>query len=581
MVGNRKRLPTNPLATMLGRPKGSGGRPGALPGLDETFILPTDLAAAAEAAPTQADERERAIEEIRIAKRFIKIKRARTSLRDFIELCMPDPERPGDTDFTQFRTLPHHLLLIETVEKVERGEIMRSATSIPPQHGKSTILSQFGVAWIIGKNPHKRIIVGTYGEDRAQRLGTLVREIVRSDTFRQVFPEFALIRGGEAKDELVTTAGGSILFVGRGTATTGEPCDLFMIDDPLKDQKEAKSPAVRLELHEWYSAVVFSRCHVLTPIVIVHTRWHEDDLIGRQCDPDHPDNKEDPERAEDVKRWAYINIPAIVDDPDLAAALGIEPGSALWPERFPLSHLAEARRNNPQIFAALYLGKPSPDEGDFFTKDMIVTYKRGQLPKELRFYAASDHAVGEKQRNDKTCLMVVGVDSNDEIWVLPDLYWKRAKTDVVVERMIDLMLKHDPAAWWAEKGHISKSIGPFLKKRMRERKCFTMVSEETPVGDKQARAQSIQARMSMSMVHFPDFAPWWQDARAELLKFPNSRHDDFVDALAWVGLGLQRQIKTTPKKSKREVMPGTMGWIKKASEKQRAQSERSLRLRNM
>src|SRR3546814_1817701 len=108
-------------------------------------------------------------------------------------------------------------------------------------------------------------------------------------------------------------------------------------------------------------------------------------------------------------------------------------------------------------------------------------------------------------------LLIVGVDEYDNIWLL-DFFWKRTKTDEVVDAMIHMMRKWRPMFWWAEGGHISKSIGPFLFKRMREEKVYVTVVEQTPSADKQTRAQSIQGRMSMGMVHFPNFEPWFEAA---------------------------------------------------------------------
>jgi hypothetical protein len=117
--------------------------------------------------------------------------------------------------------------------------------------------------------------------------------------------------------------------------------------------------------------------------------------------------------------------------------------------------------------------------------------------------------------------------------------------------------------WWAEKGHISKSIGPFLRKRMLEKRVYCTVDEVTPVGDKQQRAQSIHARMAMGKVVFPQFTRWWPEAHDQILKFPQGVHDDLVDTLAYIGLGLTKQ------RPKRILMPpknqaafGTLGWLK-------------------
>jgi len=104
--------------------------------------------------------------------------------------------------------------------------------------------------------------------------------------------------------------------------------------------------------------------------------------------------------------------------------------------------------------------------------------------------------------------------------VMPDLFWKQADTATVVEYMILMMEKYQPLFWWAGKDHISKSIGPFLRKRMLEKRVFCSIEELPPIGDKQQRAQSIQARMSMMKVVFPVFPAWWAEAHDQMLKFP-------------------------------------------------------------
>ena len=165
-------------------------------------------------------------------------------------------------------------------------------------------------------------------------------------------------------------------------------------------------------------------------------------------------------------------------------------------------------------------------------------YDKNELPDDLRVYVASDHAVGtDKTRNDATCLLVVGVDRFDDIYLL-DCWWEKRAVDKVVNAMLDIMKQYKPLVWWAEKGHISKSIRPFLQKRMAEEKVYCRIEEVTPVHNKVQRSQSIMGRVAMKKVKLPKYSVWTQKAVDEILKFPNSRHDDFVDALAWIGMGL-------------------------------------------
>jgi predicted phage terminase large subunit-like protein len=172
--------------------------------------------------------------------------------------------------------------------------------------------------------------------------------------------------------------------------------------------------------------------------------------------------------------------------------------------------------------------------------------------------------VSIKQDRDKTCLIPVGVDEHENIWILDDVQWGRWHTDVVVEKMIDMMSKYKPLFWWAERGHISKSIGPFLRKRMLERNTFVTLDEIVPVQDKKTRAQSMQGRIAMGKVYFPSYAPWYQEARDQILKFPFGAHDDFVDAMAYIGLGLAIQVRARPTKTaKSGPTEWTYGWLKK------------------
>jgi len=254
--------------------------------------------------------------------------------------------------------------------------------------------------------------------------------------------------------------------------------------------------------------------------------------------------------------------------------MGRKEGEALWPGRFGRNFLLGLQRRDARGFSALYQGKPSPAGGTFFSIKWLNTYRPNDLPVNLRYYAASDHAVSLAQYADKTCLLMVGLDDEENIWVLPDCVWRSMNAEQCVEAMLRMMKAHRPLFWWAERSHISKSIGPFLRKRMLETQTFCSLIEMQPIADKQTRAQSIQGRMSMGKLRFPERAPWWPGARDQMLKFPYDQHDDFVDALAYVGLGLTLQVGAgTAKQRDPERTEGTFGWLKL----QREQAERSVK----
>ena len=189
----------------------------------------------------------------------------------------------------------------------------------------------------------------------------------------------------------------------------------------LRTELKLNSVIVREKLWSWYNQVLRTRLMDSTgTIVIVQTRWTEDDLVGRLIDPMNPYFN-----VEEAKAWRKIDLPALAeaDDP-----LGRKEGEPLWPERFTKQYLEEIRATDPRGFAALYQGRPGPKDGAFFKSDDIVTYnKMDDVPAfhKLRFYGASDHAVSVAKSADKTCLLIAAVDEKDHIWIMPDLVWER------------------------------------------------------------------------------------------------------------------------------------------------------------
>lgn len=513
------------------------------------------MAATATDATRKAAEQAQLESEIRAAKRLLKVQEARDSLIEFTRLTMPDPHDPADVDLSMYEAALHHEAIAEALEKVERGEILRLIITMPPRHGKSELASKRFPVWCVGRNPSWQIIFATYNQDFADDFGRKAREIIKAPSYRQVFPGAGLKPGSAASNRLELTNDALMVFVGMGGAVTGRGADLLVIDDPFKNAEDADSQAIRDKAWSWFTTTAFTRLMPGGRIVIILTRWHEDDIVGRIDNPEYIK----PEIAATYKR---LDLPAISHD-----------GQALWPERYPLKVLEEIKGTLlPREWAALYQQQPAPEDGDFFKRENIVPYHSpADLPKGLRMYGASDHAVSTLQTRDATVAGCVGVCPEGHIWILPDLFWGRKETDFVVDEMIAQFRRHKPLIWWAERGHISKSIGPFLRKAMTERGVWANVEECTPVKDKQTRARSIQGMMAWKRVHFPAFAPWYGQAVAELLKFPNAAHDDFVDWLAWIGLGVEREVGATLTREPKSDYPktGTLAWVKWASNLER------------
>ena len=488
---------------------------------------------------------------------------ARKNLLDFIEFTSPDPEAWNDVERSTYKAAAHHRAICQDVQDFIEGkypEFEILIITMPPRHGKSQVVSRHLPAWLAGRFPTQSGVVATYNDDFAADFGDDVRRIIQSKRFKEVFPEFALAKGGTAKDRLKTTKNGQLSFVGRGGSLTGRGAHWSVYDDLLKDDKEASSKAIRDAAWAWLTRVAMTRRMGDKRVIITFTRWNSDDPIGRLTDPE---NEYYSERI--AKRIKIINLPAIAEQDD---PLGRAPGEALWPDgpdRFDADFLAGQQALDPIGFSSLYQQRPTVEDGILFRRENVHLYEPGDLPEDLRYYCASDHAVTTEQRSDYSCLVKVGVDRDDHIWLV-DAWWQKARTDVVVEAMLTMGSgKTAPLIWWAEKGHISKSIGPFLKKRMVETGRMFNLVEVTPIGDKEQRAQSISARMALGRVHLPA-GRWWTDkAVNELLAFPNGRHDDFVDAMAYIGLGLRSQVRASPVAEKKKAEPrfGTYGWIRR------------------
>lgn len=477
---------------------------------------------------------------------------AENDLLRFAEVTMPEPRHPDDISKSRYIAGKHHRFMADLMMQIERGEKRKSILNTAPRHGKTELCTKRFCAWYSARNPEKDIIVATYNEKFAQDFGKDVREIIASPRFKQVFPEYTL--KAQSNDHLKTYMGGDIFFLGRRSSTTGRGGNLIIVDDPTKDDREVRYDTFRDDCWQWFTQTLLTRRHDdRAAIIVTQTRWHEDDIVGRITDISNPAYS-----RKFAEGFEVINLPAIAEDSD---PLGRRPGEPLWPERFGLEYLEEMQEANATSFSALYQCDPTPDDGVFFRPDELFEYSHGELPDKLTMYVASDHAVGTKDHNDPTCILPFGLDENGTAWVMPQVVWKRMDAQEAVEEMIEVMRLHNPIFWYAEKGHITKSIGPFLAKRMQEEGVYTPIIEEHPVGDKLQRAQSGRARCAQGKIRFPAAAPWWPKAKSELLKFPNGRFDDFVDVISTIGNKVGYHTGPGKVIQKTKHAPGTYGYM--------------------
>ena len=419
-----------------------------------------------------------------------------------------------------YQIAEHHKTIARHLQAVERGDITRLMITMPPRHGKSMLASEFFPAWYLGRNPNQYVIAATYAQELADDFGRKVRNQINDPQFREVFPDVALKTDSTSSkrfhittpdDSFTTGQDGAYYAVGVGGPLTGRGAHLLLIDDPVKNREDADSEVMRKKTKDWYTSTAYTRLMPGGRIVIIQTRWHEDDLSGWLL-AEHRD-----------EGWTVLNLPAISED-----------DKALWPEHYPVERLHKIRAMvGTRDWSALYQQSPAPDEGDYFRAEWLREYETAPPRDTMRIYGASDYAV-TSDGGDYTVHMVLGVDPENRIWLL-DLWRKQASSDVWVETWCDMVAQWKPSQWGEEAGQINAGVGPFLVKRARERSAYTWRKQFASRHDKSVRAQSIRGRMAMDGLMVPKHAPWLADFKHELLTFPAGKHDDQVDALGLFG----------------------------------------------
>ena len=399
----------------------------------------------------------------------------------------------------------HHLLICDALERVERGECKRLMIFMPPRHGKSMLVSEFFPAWYLGRNPSHSVIASSYALELAEDFGRKVRNQLRDPLWNRVFPQASLDTSSASSTKISTNAGGNYYAVGVGGATTGRGAHLLLIDDPVKGREDADSERIRRKVKDWYRSVAYTRLMKGGAVIVVLTRWHEDDLAGWAL----------AEQAHEG--WEVLSLPALAEEQDI---LGRNPGEALWPEFFSVERLETIRQTvGPREWISLYQQRPAPEEGAYFQRSWFKFYD--ELPERLRFYGASDYAVTAED-GDYTVHIGAGVSESDDLYIV-DMW--RGQTDALdwVENLLMLLRAYKPQIW-AEEGGV---------KRLLEERIFTTLRKQfASAADKPSRARSLQARMQMGKVFFPSptRCPWMADLIAEFLTFPQGKHDDQVDA---------------------------------------------------
>lgn len=416
---------------------------------------------------------------------------------------------------------------------------------MPPRHGKSEIGSRSFPAWHLGRYPDHEFIACSYGSDLANGFSRKVRDVIEEPAYRAIFPDTQVSKDSRSVENWLTTKAGGYAAAGVGGAITGRGSHVLVIDDPVKNRTEAESATSREAVWDWYTSTAYTRLAPGGGVLVILTRWHDDDLAGRLL-------RKQAEGEGD--EWVVVEYPAqaVCDE------LFRKAGDPLHAERYDNDALERIKRAvGPRDWQALYQQNPTPEEGDYFNKSMFQWYGAQDIPdySELNFYTAWDFAIGEKEQNDYSVGITVGVDQFDRTYVV-DTQRGRWGTLELVDKVLEVYKTWRPAITGLERGHIEMTLRPFLDKRIREERLTSFYIEELKPGtrDKIARARSIQGRMQQGLVFFRKHCNVTMQLVAEMMRFPNGVNDDCVDAMAWIGQMLSllvrpREKKPPPKKS--------------------------------
>jgi predicted phage terminase large subunit-like protein len=409
--------------------------------------------------------------------------------------------------FPSFESAAHHRLTIQKLEAVEAGEIRRLIITEPPRHGKSLLTCQIFPCWFLGRHPDRSVICATYGQDLSDDFGRRVRNLLADPLHRAIFPGCRLSNDSASQRRFDLIPGGSYFAVGRGDAITGRGANLMVIDDPLKDREEAYSETIRRKLHDWFGSVAYTRLAPDAGVVVVSTRWHEDDVVGWLL------------REHGDEGWELLNLPAIAEsDEGFRKA-----GEALWPERFPLSRLEQIRQAvGGAAWAALYQQRPSAAEGAVFRREWWRTY--GEAPGSFKRIVQSwDTAFRSGAENDYSVCTTWG--TTDTGYYLLALWRDRVEFPDLKRKLVALAEAWNPNAVLVE----DKASGQSLVQEIQHDTALPIIPVKIDT-DKVARAQAVTPLVESGRVFLPAGAAWLSDYVDELASFPRAVHDDMVDS---------------------------------------------------
>jgi len=420
----------------------------------------------------------------------------------------------------------HHQSICNHLDAFTRDEIDKLMIFMPPQTGKSQLVSRYFPGFTLGQRPDIKIISASYSYELAQAMNRDVQRIIDNPRYPIPFPNTKLsgqsVRDGTSGKYLrnsdvfeIVNYKGYYRSAGVGGGITGHGADIGIIDDPIKNQKEAYSEAVRNTLWGWYTSTFFTRLQKRAKQLIINTRWHEDDLCGRILS--------DPELSEG---WTVLSFPMIKENDDDPADPR-EIGDPLWPQKYDLKRCIEIQKTvGEQVWNALYQQRPSAQEGGIIKRAWLKDRLYTSLPSGIKdFVISADLTFKDGASNDFVCIQVWGKKGAD-LYLIDQIRDRMGFMQTI--SAFQMFAQRYPAM--TPKLIEDTANGPAMIDALKK-KVMGLIPIK-PNASKSERLQICSPLYQAGNIHYPhpSIAPWVRINIEELVSFPNSTNDDTVDA---------------------------------------------------